>query len=234
MALSEEEQLRPLEAPLLGAYKRASHVRHASAAGLALLLLGAVLTMATQPTGMQDALLFPALFRLFYGRDDYSACDRARLTVAVGQSVIDCGAAITQVLSAGSLGSDDLKQPPNIAFYSASERSFYALAVVDLDAPTPDAPSDREYRQMLIGNLVGAELKTGNITRYHELTPWETPRVKSGTGAHRIVFLLFSEYGPAVNFEAEPDSRQNWNAQQWADSYGFGPPVAASFFVLDD
>ena len=216
-----------LRAPLLGGARSARRSRRSVACAL-LMLCAVALVTAT----LRDAATSPMLLLgLFAARsDDYNACGRATLTVALGDSVIDCGDVITQLVSRQQLHAIEA---PRFSLATAGERALYALAVVDLDAPSPDAPTDREYRHWLLGNILGWELKSGNITRMQELSKWEPPHPPSGSGQHRYVFLLFSEYGPAVNFDPVPAERKRWDAQTWANSYGFGPPVASTSFVVD-
>lgn len=221
------EGLWPLRVPLLGDPTRQRSARH-NAARVSLVIVLVMCLVAAQPVWRMDMLRLSAILSLFSG-GDYNACGRARLVISIQEHVIDCDAIFSQLLSPDGL---NLEQPPHITFPGAEDRGFYALAVIDLDAPNPDAPSEREYRHWLVGNLLGVEIKVGNVTQFHELTPWQPPTIESGSSQHRVIFLLFSEYGPSVTFEPIPEVRHNWNAQKWADSYGFGPPVASTCFLL--
>lgn len=161
-------------------------------------------------------------------QDGYSPCGPATLLLNVeGVGSLRCGAEVHL---------KDVKRwnsrPPQFAFAGAAD-GFYALAVVDADAPSEDDPSSSEYRHWLVGNIPGSELHNGNVTRAHELTHWLAPAPPAGSGRHRLVFLLWSEYGPAVSFDVVPSERARWDAQAWADGYGFGPPVAATYLVVD-
>ncbi|KAL1528860.1 hypothetical protein AB1Y20_010183 [Prymnesium parvum] len=225
------EGLRPLRVPLLRE-GGTPHRSHRIAILLSTLIMCACILAVARSWRAGDLLFAVALRTFLMGRDDYNACGRAKLSMSLGATEVECGDAIEKLLSAESRN-EALEQPPLFSFSSAEERSFYSLAIMNLDAPSSSNPSEREYRHLLVGNLLGGELKRGNVTQFHQLTPWEPPKAVGDSGPHRFVLLLFSEYGPSVNFEPIPADRARWNAQDWADGYGFGPPVASSLFILD-
>lgn len=114
--------------------------------------------------------------------------------------------------------------------------------MVDLDAPTPQSPTNAQIRHFLGGNfklepsgsnLLGPTIlrnSTPAVTEFHQPTP------PAGSDPHRYVFLLFKQ---PEDFNAKTPtlvnastSIQNFNISQFAQEIGMGNPLGGSFMLV--
>ncbi|GBF93909.1 hypothetical protein Rsub_06158 [Raphidocelis subcapitata] len=104
---------------------------------------------------------------------------------------------------------------------------LFTLAMVDPDAPSPDAPKARSWLHWLVSNCkpgleVGAKGNGTVLTAYNGPTP---PR-----GTHRYVFLVYPQ---SKELKASPvEARAKFNPAAWAaEQIGADAPAAAAFFL---
>ncbi|KAK1321304.1 Protein HEADING DATE 3A [Acorus calamus] len=111
---------------------------------------------------------------------------------------------------------------PRVVVGGNDLRTFYTLAMVDPDAPSPSDPNLREYLHWLVTDIPG----TTGAHLGHEVVCYESPR--PSVGIHRFVFVLFQQMGRQTVYE--PGWRQNFVTRDFAELYNLGSPVAAVFF----
>ncbi|KAF0915919.1 hypothetical protein E2562_000562 [Oryza meyeriana var. granulata] len=109
------------------------------------------------------------------------------------------------------VGGDDLRQ-------------FYALVMVDPDAPNPSNPTLREYLHWLVTDIPG----TTDTNYGREVVCYESPR--PAAGIHRVVVVLFRQMARGT-VDQPPLLRHNFSTRGFADDHGLGSPVAAAFFT---
>ncbi|KAL8161272.1 hypothetical protein V2J09_012761 [Rumex salicifolius] len=95
-------------------------------------------------------------------------------------------------------------------------RSFYALVMVDLDAPSPSNPHLREYLHWLVTDIPATTASSFGS----EVVRYESPRPSSGI--HRMQLGRGTVFGP--------NWRQNFNTRDFAAVYNLGSPMAAIYF----
>jgi len=84
--------------------------------------------------------------------------------------------------AAGAADNDPLAAAPD------EQLKYYALALVDADAPSPAEPSSRSWVHWLVVNIPGNELVSGTTLR-----PYVGAFPPANTGAHRYFFLLMEQ-----------------------------------------
>ncbi|KAL8544660.1 hypothetical protein ACS0TY_005045 [Phlomoides rotata] len=110
---------------------------------------------------------------------------------------------------------------PRVEIGGDDLRTFYTLAMVDPDAPSPSDPNLREYLHWLVTDIPAS---TG-ASFGQEIICYESPR--PSIGIHRIVFVLFRQLGQQTVYA--PDWRQNFSTRAFAELYNLGSPVAAVY-----
>uniref|UniRef100_A0ACD5TTY8 Uncharacterized protein n=1 Tax=Avena sativa TaxID=4498 RepID=A0ACD5TTY8_AVESA len=100
--------------------------------------------------------------------------------------------------------------------------SFYALVMVDPDAPTPGDPTAREYLHWLVIDIP----EGGDLSRGTEVVPYESPRPTAGI--HRLAFVVFRQTVRQAIYA--PGWRANFNTRDFAAFYNLGDPAAAAYF----
>jgi len=109
----------------------------------------------------------------------------------------------------------------------------FVVAMVDLDAPTPQTPTSAQIRHFLGGDFhptpgIGSERlvnTTAAISGFLQPTP------PAGSDPHRYVFLLFKEPRgfDKQTFVNSTTSIANFNISQFAIETGLGSPLGGSF-----
>jgi hypothetical protein len=72
--------------------------------------------------------------------------------------------------------------------YNTHANRFYAVALVDPDAPSRDKPVQAQWLHWLSVNIPGRDASRGDV-----LVEYVGPAPPRGTGVHRYVFLLFEQ-----------------------------------------
>ncbi|KAJ3695203.1 hypothetical protein LUZ60_000580 [Juncus effusus] len=111
---------------------------------------------------------------------------------------------------------------PRVEIGGNDLRTFYTLAMVDPDAPSPSNPNLREYLHWLVTDIPA----TTQTSFGHEILCYESPR--PNMGIHRFVFILFQQLGRETVYA--PGWRQNFNTREFAELYNLGSPVAVVYF----
>ncbi|KAI9095254.1 phosphatidylethanolamine binding protein [Phlyctochytrium arcticum] len=111
--------------------------------------------------------------------------------------------------------------------WPADPDAFYTIICVDPDAPTREKPTQGEIRHWLVANIPGSDVYNGE-----DLTDWIEPQPESGTGLHRIVFLLFKQKG-RQELPVIEGKRSGFNAAQWAKRKNMTLEAANWFQTLE-
>jgi len=114
--------------------------------------------------------------------------------------------------------------------------------MVDLDAPTPQSPTNAQIRHFLAGNfrlwpsgsnLLGPTVlrnSTPAVTEFHQPMPFP------GSDPHRYTFFLFKQ--PEDFNERTPSfvntttSLLKFNISQFAQEVGLGNPLGGTFMLI--
>ncbi|THH04117.1 hypothetical protein EW145_g5758 [Phellinidium pouzarii] len=125
----------------------------------------------------------------------------------------------------------------NSAFSSAVKETF-VVAMVDLDAPTPQAPTNAQIRHFLGGNFALERPDAHGVALLTNSTPalseFKQPTPPAGSDPHRYVFLLF-EQSPGFNEQADVNTTtpiSNFNISQFALDVGLGNPLGGTFMLV--
>jgi len=113
----------------------------------------------------------------------------------------------------------------------------FVVAMVDLDAPTPQTPTSAQIRHFLGGNFhsvpaLGDEERLVNTTA--ALSDFRQPTPPAGSDPHRYVFLLF-EQPRGFNKQTLVNSStsiSNFDISQFAAEVGLGDPIGGSFMLV--
>nr|XP_018905854.1 PREDICTED: protein D1-like [Bemisia tabaci] len=125
--------------------------------------------------------------------------------------------------------------PESVSWYSEEANiTFHTIVFVDLDAPSQENPTEREWLHWIVGNIPDEKLKSGQtIAEYTGPTPMH------GNGTHRYVFQLFLQKKGKIHFEethvtsrANDSKRAKFSSQKFAKKYGLGRPYAVNYFLV--
>ncbi|KAH8114695.1 PEBP-like protein [Phellopilus nigrolimitatus] len=121
---------------------------------------------------------------------------------------------------------------------SVAASDSFVVAMVDLDPPIPQAPTEAEIRHFLGGNFALERPNAGGLSLLANSTPalseFLQPTPPAGSDPHRYVFLLF-EQSPGFNTQTEVNattSVENFNISQFALDVGLGNPLGGSFMLV--
>ncbi|XP_017130855.1 protein D3 [Drosophila elegans] len=123
-----------------------------------------------------------------------------------------------------------VRDEPSLKWPTAPE-NYYALLMVDPDAPNVITPTHREFLHWMVLNIPGNRLALGDVrVGYMGATPL------AGSGTHRFVFLLYRQRDyTKFNFPKLPKhtikGRSGFNTKDFARKYKLGYPVAGNFFT---
>ncbi|XXG52487.1 hypothetical protein AAC387_Pa03g0810 [Persea americana] len=113
--------------------------------------------------------------------------------------------------------------PPNIQI-TGDPDDFYTLVMVDPDAPSPSAPTHREWVHWMVADIPGGS----TASRGKEVLQYMAP--EPPVGIHRFVFILFSQNKTSDIPVMPPPARHNFRTRDFSSQYGFGLPVAGVYF----
>ncbi|XP_070390199.1 protein D3-like isoform X1 [Dermacentor albipictus] len=95
--------------------------------------------------------------------------------------------ACLQVDMGNELEPTSVAEPPDVVLRGRSDY-FYALCMVDLDAPSSRAPKHRAWLHWLVVNIPAQRLDAGKV-----LATYSPPTPATSTGSHRFVFIQFEQ-----------------------------------------
>ncbi|KZV66228.1 PEBP-like protein [Peniophora sp. CONT] len=115
----------------------------------------------------------------------------------------------------------------------------FVVAMVDLDAPTPQDPTSAQIRHFLGSNFTLASPPAGSdlaplVNSTPALSNFLQPTPPAGSDAHRYVFLLFAQ-SPEFDDQTLVNSTTsiaNFNISSFAAATGLGDPLAGSFILV--
>ncbi|XP_037814785.1 protein D3-like [Lucilia sericata] len=122
-------------------------------------------------------------------------------------------------------------QNPPLVEWSAEKGSFYTLLFTEVDAPSREDTSLKEWRHWLIVNIPENNVGEGDL-----LYGYQGSGPSKGSGFHRYVYLLFKQprslkfdekYVDANSLEGRP----NFSTKIFSTKYGLGAPVAGNFYL---
>ncbi|VDB91787.1 unnamed protein product [Peniophora sp. CBMAI 1063] len=115
----------------------------------------------------------------------------------------------------------------------------FVVAMVDLDAPTPQDPTSAQIRHFLGSNFTLASPSAGSdlaplVNNTPAISNFLQPTPPAGSDAHRYVFLLFTQ---SPDFDEQTlvnasTSIANFNISSFAAATGLGDPLAGSFMLV--
>ncbi|KIM44804.1 hypothetical protein M413DRAFT_25227 [Hebeloma cylindrosporum] len=125
--------------------------------------------------------------------------------------------------------------PPHFSVLGPAKRDPFVVAAVDLDAPTPQAPTSSQIRHFLGGNFIkspGQSSLLSNTTP--AISEFRQPTPPAGSDPHRYVFLLFRQ---SKDFNEQtlvtPTSPiQLFNISQFSSAVGLGEPIGGTFMLV--
>ncbi|CAL5193074.1 unnamed protein product [Lathyrus oleraceus] len=98
---------------------------------------------------------------------------------------------------------------PRVSVGGEDLRTFYTLAMVDADAPSPSNAFLREYLHWMVTDIPA----TTSASFGKEAVFYESP--KPSAGIHRFVIVLFKQLGRDTVFA--PEWRHNFNTRNFAE-----------------
>ncbi|KAI0785189.1 phosphatidylethanolamine-binding protein [Abortiporus biennis] len=126
--------------------------------------------------------------------------------------------------------------------FSVRDRAFlprqeFVVAMVDLDAPTPQTPTSAQIRHFLGGNFhtvpsLGDQERLVNETQ--AISNFLQPTPPAGSDPHRYVFLLFEQPNGfnQQTLVTGNTSIANFNISSFASEVGLGNPIGGSFILV--
>ena len=111
--------------------------------------------------------------------------------------------------------------------------SFYTLAMVDPDSPTPDTATG-EVLHYLEGNIPGLKLQNPDWAKGGDiLSTYKVPSPPQGSDRHRYVYLLYEQPSHLDYSSFSGNSSTFKSIGAFAEAYSLGDPVASNFFVSE-
>lgn len=106
---------------------------------------------------------------------------------------------------------------------------FYALCMVDVDAPSAFKPKHRAWLHWLVVNIPAQRLDAGNV-----LATYSPPTPATSTGSHRFVFIQFEQpkYFRQGDFIFIP-MRAAFNVTAFMDDNNIRHIMAFNFFRIE-
>jgi phosphatidylethanolamine-binding protein (PEBP) family uncharacterized protein len=145
-----------------------------------------------------------------------------------------------QIENGERYAASDLRAFPMLTIHESfvEERShMYTVALVDLDAPNPMDPKDREYLHWLVTNIPGPQAtsdsnlvdpaKVGKVVAAYE------PIYPEGDAQapHRYAFVLFRQRPSAVLDIPATGNRRHFKTRDFLMSNAVVAPVSAGYFT---
>lgn len=116
-----------------------------------------------------------------------------------------------------------------VVTWRTNPNQLYTLLMTDPDAPSRDAPTNREVRHWLIVNITENNVRNGQV-----LVEYRGSGPPKDTGLHRYVFLLFPQkkYIESIMFIPSYDrgSRMKTSTRKLIKEFDLMNPVAGNFF----
>jgi phosphatidylethanolamine-binding protein (PEBP) family uncharacterized protein len=119
---------------------------------------------------------------------------------------------------------------PDVSWPVHEKNALFTLIKVDPDAPSRSSATSREWRHWLIVNIPGNDISKGEV-----VTPYMGPNPPKDSGLHRYVFLLYKQndriFPPSMDNSGH--HRGMWKAKKFAQEYGLGSPVGATWYQAE-
>ncbi|XP_072142772.1 protein D3-like [Dermacentor andersoni] len=137
----------------------------------------------------------------------------------IGNAKVDMG---------NELEPTSVAEPPDVVLRGRSGY-FYALCMVDVDAPSARAPKHRAWLHWLVVNIPAQRLDAGKV-----LATYSPPTPATSTGSHRFVFIQFEQpnYFRQGNFIFIP-MRAAFNVGAFMTDNNIRRIVAFNFFRIE-
>nr|XP_018905739.1 PREDICTED: protein D1-like isoform X2 [Bemisia tabaci] len=133
----------------------------------------------------------------------------------------------------------DLEYWAPFIHWKSDESEFYTLMMLNLDVPSRENPSQREWIVWLMTNIPGCWVMRGD-----ELIEYEEPDPEKGTGSHRYVLLIYHQKQGKQKFREyafnlipgilhQECRRQKFNSRLFAADYSLGEPIGINFWETE-
>lgn len=122
-----------------------------------------------------------------------------------------------------------VQNPPQVE-WSADKDSFYTLLFTEVDAPSREDTSLKEWCHWLIVNIPENYVDKGDL-----LYGYQGSGPQKGSGFHRYVYLLYKQpekmdfdlkYSAANSIKGRP----NFSTKDFSKKYKLGAPIAGNFY----
>ncbi|KAM7359464.1 uncharacterized protein ACRADG_012882 [Cochliomyia hominivorax] len=130
----------------------------------------------------------------------------------------------------GELTPTQVQNPPQVE-WPAEKDTFYTLLFTEIDAPSREDTSLKEWRHWLIVNIPENNVDQGDV-----LNEYQGSGPNKGSGLHRYVYLLF-EQPKKLTFEEkystanDIEGRAKFSTKKFAEKYNLGSPIAGNFYL---
>lgn len=112
---------------------------------------------------------------------------------------------------------------PKLKFNADSEK-YYAIIMIDIDAPSAVNPTNRDWLHFLSVNVKGK--KNGNVIK-----AYKPPTPPKGTGYHRYVFILCEQKKKIKSkLNDKISSRAKFNTKEFIQKYKLKPVGLMMFY----
>jgi len=110
----------------------------------------------------------------------------------------------------------------------------FVVAAVDLDVPTPQAPTYSQYRHFLGGGFYLGQDSRALVNNTPAISEFVQPNPPQGSDPHRYVFLVFKE-SPSFSNQSlvnASTSPLRFNISAFALATGLGDPLGGTFILV--
>ncbi|XP_050051284.1 protein D3-like [Dermacentor andersoni] len=142
-----------------------------------------------------------------------------------------------EVAMGNQFSTQQASAPPPFVEFPRTAGGVYAIAMVDLDAPSARDPKFRPILHWLVINVEAGDVKGPvNYKKGNELYKYRRPKPPMGSGRHRYVFLAYKQYRTIEapqTLVVPSDKRRNFNIGKFAKENNLGNPIAINYFLAE-
>ncbi|KAF8199075.1 PEBP-like protein [Pholiota molesta] len=126
--------------------------------------------------------------------------------------------------------------PPIFNVIGSHSNGPFVVATVDLDAPTPQAPTSAQIRHFLGGNFFLESSRSPTLLSNNTpaISEFRQPTPPAGSDPHRYTFLLFDQ-SRGFNKQTLVNATTSismFNISSFAAAVGLGQPIGGTFMLV--
>ncbi|KAH7986521.1 hypothetical protein HPB49_025926 [Dermacentor silvarum] len=159
------------------------------------------------------------------------------LIETIPRAIFEARFKAAQIAMGNEFSPQQASAPPSAVEFPRIAGGVYAIAMLDLDAPSPRDPKFRPILHWLVVNVEAGDVKAPvNYKKGNELYKYRRPKPPMGSGRHRYVFVAYKQYRTIESPQTlvvPHDKRKNFNIGKFAKENNLGSPIAINYFLAE-